>query len=205
MPDPVNRVILAIDAALSCCSVAVLEGEEVVAHLSEPMTRGHAERLAPMADEAMQAAGLPFAALDRIAVTTGPGSFTGLRVGLAFARALALALQRPCVGFSTLQVLALAEGSAGRRAAAIAAPAGVFFALYADGAPEVAPAWMTLAGACAHLDGAQLAGPGAVLLGAASPGVNPAAPVLARLAAHVDPALHPPQPLYLREPYAEAP
>lgn len=199
-----NRAILAVDTALSRCSVAVLQGDAVLAHLSEPMTRGHAERLAPMAAEAMQAAGLAFAALDRIAVTTGPGSFTGLRVGLAFARALAAALSRPCVGVSTLQVLALQDGAAGRRAAAIAAPGGVFFAVYADGREEAAPARMTVAEACARLHGAQAAGPGAALLGCAAGGEHLDAVALARLAAALDPAQHPPQPLYLREPYADA-
>lgn len=205
MPDPVNRTILAVDTALSCCSVAVLQGDAVLAHLREPMARGHAERLAPLAEAAMLAAGLSFAALDRIAVTTGPGSFTGLRVGLAFARGLAAALQRPCIGVSTLKVLALEEGSEGRRAGAIAAPGGVFFAVYQNGSEVVAPARMTAAEACALLEGARAAGPGAALLGAASSREHPDATVLARLAAALDPAQHPPQPLYLREPYAEMP
>src|SRR3569832_1569253 len=70
------------------------------------MDRGHAERLAPMVEEVMMAAKLPFAALDRLAVTTGPGTFTGQRVGLAFARGLRVALQKPLIGITTLSAIA---------------------------------------------------------------------------------------------------
>ena len=80
-------IILGLDTALAACSVAVTRDGEVLAAMSEPMLRGHQERLAPMVQEVMAAAGLPFAALDRVGVTVGPGSFTGLRVGLAFAAA----------------------------------------------------------------------------------------------------------------------
>jgi len=73
--------LLAVDTALGACSVAVLDGDRVLAHRFQEMTRGHAEALAPMVDEAMRHAGIAFAALDRLAVTTGPGTFTGQRVG----------------------------------------------------------------------------------------------------------------------------
>src|SRR5579875_1278864 len=77
------------------------------------MERGHQERLAPMVAEAMAEAGLGFDRLERIVVTVGPGSFTGLRVGLACARAMALALDVSCVGVGTLQALvASAPGAA---------------------------------------------------------------------------------------------
>src|SRR6185369_17705817 len=70
------------------------------------MDRGHAERLAPMVDEAMRAAGVEFSALTRLAVTVGPGTFTGQRVGLAFMRGLRLALKIPLVGTTTLEIMA---------------------------------------------------------------------------------------------------
>src|SRR4051812_5279597 len=70
------------------------------------MDRGHAERLAPMVEESMR--GFEFAALDRLAVTTGPGTFTGQRVGLAFMRGLRLALKRPLTGITTLEAIAAA-------------------------------------------------------------------------------------------------
>lgn len=203
-------LILAVDTALSRCSVAVVRGDDALAHLSEPMTRGHAERLAPMAQEAMQQAGVTFAELARVAVTTGPGSFTGLRVGLAFTRGLALALAIPCLGFSTLEALALGEGCSGRRAAALPAPDGVFFALYQDGRAEIAPAFLAEAEALEALtvQPAQIFGPAAERFAKAahaSPMEAPDTVALARLALNADPAKHPPAPLYLRAPYATLP
>ena len=83
--------ILAVDTALGACSAAILDGETTLAHRFEPMERGHAEALAPMVEAAMRDANLAFAELDRLAVTTGPGTFTGQRVGLAFMRGLRVA------------------------------------------------------------------------------------------------------------------
>ncbi|OJU10776.1 MAG: tRNA (adenosine(37)-N6)-threonylcarbamoyltransferase complex dimerization subunit type 1 TsaB [Alphaproteobacteria bacterium 64-11] len=99
-------MVLAADTALGACSVAVLNGKRILAHRYEAMDRGHAEALAPMVDAAMQDAGLIFGALDRLAVTTGPGTFTGQRVGLALMRALRLALKIPLLGVTTLEVMA---------------------------------------------------------------------------------------------------
>jgi len=98
--------LLAVDTALGACSVAILEGDEVLAHIFEPMERGHAEILAPMVEDAMRQAELAFSALDRLAVTTGPGTFTGQRVGLAFMRGLRVALGKPLVGVTTLAAMA---------------------------------------------------------------------------------------------------
>ena len=88
-------IILALDTALDACSAAVLDGGRVLAARSEPMARGHQERLAPLVAEVMAEAGSASTGLDRIGVTVGPGSFTGLRVGLAFAKGLGVALDRP--------------------------------------------------------------------------------------------------------------
>jgi len=98
--------LLAVDTALGGCSVALLEGGDVLAHSFEAMDRGHAERLAPMVEETMAEAGVAFTSLDRLAVTTGPGTFTGQRVGLAFMRGLRLALKRPLTGVTTLEAIA---------------------------------------------------------------------------------------------------
>lgn len=100
--------ILAVDTALGACSVALLQDGKILAHIFEPMERGHAERLAPMVDEAMKTAKCEFAMLDRLAVTVGPGTFTGQRVGLAFMRGLRLALKRPLTGITTLEAIAAA-------------------------------------------------------------------------------------------------
>ncbi len=98
--------ILAVDTALGACSAALLDDERVLAHRFEPMDRGHAERLAPMVEEIVREANTDFASLDRLAVTTGPGTFTGQRVGLAFMRGLRVALHRPLIGITTLAAMA---------------------------------------------------------------------------------------------------
>jgi len=96
--------VLAIDTALEACSVAVLDTERAagIAHESIPMVRGHAEALIPLIARVLDRARLTFSEIDRIAVTTGPGSFTGLRVGISAARGIALATGKPAVGLSTL-------------------------------------------------------------------------------------------------------
>src|SRR5947208_8291712 len=99
--------VLAIDTALEACSAAVLDtGGGITASESVAMTRGHAETLMPLIARVMNSAGIEFAQLDRIAVTTGPGSYTGLRVGISAARGIALAAGKPAIGLSTLAGLA---------------------------------------------------------------------------------------------------
>src|ERR1051325_112446 len=100
--------VLAIDTALGACAAAVLDttAGAVALHESAPMQRGHAEALVPLVARVMQRAGMSFADIDRIAVTTGPVSFTGLRVGIAAARGLALAAGKPAVGITTLAAYA---------------------------------------------------------------------------------------------------
>ena len=101
-------LILAIDTALDACSAGILDTDagKLIAHESLPMKRGHAEALMPLIARVMKASGIAFTALDRIAVTTGPGSFTGLRVGLSAARGIALAAGKPAVGVTTLTAYA---------------------------------------------------------------------------------------------------
>ena len=100
--------ILAIDTALDACAAGVLDtrSSRLVAHESLLMKRGHAEALMPLIARVMASSGIGFAELDRVAVTTGPGSFTGLRVGLAAARGIGLAAGRPVVGITTLTAYA---------------------------------------------------------------------------------------------------
>ncbi len=101
-------LILAIDTALDACSAAVLDTEagRLIAQESQAMKRGHAEALMPLIGRVIAQSGVAFAGLDRIAVTTGPGSFTGLRVGLSAARGIALAANKPVVGVTTLSAYA---------------------------------------------------------------------------------------------------
>src|SRR5215813_1086591 len=101
-------LILAIDTALDACAAAVLDTgtSKIIAMESQAMKRGHAEALMPLIARVMKQSGLPFAALDRVAVTTGPGSFTGLRVGLSAARGIGLAANKPVVGLTTLSAYA---------------------------------------------------------------------------------------------------
>jgi tRNA threonylcarbamoyladenosine biosynthesis protein TsaB len=116
-------LILAIDTALDACAAAVLDTgtSKLIAQESLVMKRGHAEALMPLIGRVMKQAALPFAALDRIAVTTGPGSFTGLRVALSAARGLALAAGKPAVGLTTLSAYAAPLVSEGGEAPVISA------------------------------------------------------------------------------------
>lgn len=98
--------ILALDSALSSCSAAVIKDGEIVSEIFENRMRGQAERLLPMCQEVCAEAGLSFDDLEAIAVTRGPGTFTGVRIGLAAAKGLALALGIPLIGVSTLKVTA---------------------------------------------------------------------------------------------------
>jgi tRNA threonylcarbamoyladenosine biosynthesis protein TsaB len=104
-PDP---CILAFDTSAAHCAAALLSGGQVVAEAWEPMDKGQAERLLPLCEEVLAARGLSWADLDAVAVGTGPGNFTGIRIAVAAARGLALSLGIPAIGVTRLE--ALAEG-----------------------------------------------------------------------------------------------
>jgi tRNA threonylcarbamoyladenosine biosynthesis protein TsaB len=207
--------LLAVDTALGACSVAVLDGDAVRTHRFQEMTRGHAEALAPMVDEAMRHAGIAFAALDRLAVTTGPGTFTGQRVGLAFMRGLRVALQKPLIGVTTLEAMAAATGA--DRAAAIhdAKRGEAYLLLWEKHAVALVPTVMPFDDAVARIRAfgpCALCGTGAAAAGAAlGPGFalteirQPDALWVARLAMTRPAPDHPPAPLYLRAPDAKLP
>ena len=208
--------LLALDTCLGACSVAVCADGVALAAASEAMTRGHQERLAPMTREVMATAGLAFAQLDRIAVTVGPGSFTGLRVGLAFAKGLALALDRPCVGISVLE--AMGRGRPGFAAACIDAHRGqIYLQVFIDGHAAMAPDVLPVETAAARLielyagGPAALVGSGALLLqaalpqAAAEPDALPDPIAIAALAVAARAPLASPRPLYLRAPDAKLP
>lgn len=207
-------ILLALDTALETCSAAVLRGGEVLAARSEEMARGHQERLALLVAEVMAEAGVAFDQLDRIGVTVGPGSFTGLRVGLAFAKGLGVALDRPVVGVGTLA--AMGAGTSGFATAAVDARRGqIYLQAFRDGQPVSAPEALAAADAGRWLIDIDSTGPGlivgsgAALLASAFPSAasDPRAgadPVwVARLAQTADEA--PPVPIYLRAPDAKLP
>jgi tRNA threonylcarbamoyl adenosine modification protein YeaZ len=98
--------VLAFDTALRALSVAVLGDDDIRGRCFEARNRGHAEALFPMIEDVCRQAGVAYGEFDRIAVTVGPGTFAGVRVGLAAARGLAVALDIPVVGVSTLEVMA---------------------------------------------------------------------------------------------------
>ena len=115
MPDH-SDICLALDTALDACSVALALRGDALGHQTNAihligrsinLGRGHAEHLMSELEQVLAAANVAYADLTRLAVTVGPGSFTGLRVGLATARSLALALDIPLIGTSTLEALAL--------------------------------------------------------------------------------------------------
>ena len=214
--------ILAIDTSCRAASVAIVDSgrAEPLAAISRPMARGHAEALAPMVAEAAMGFEGGLATLDRIAVTVGPGSFTGIRVGVALARAMALALEVPVVGVSTLVAFAAPLLSAPRPgviAAAIDARHGsVYFQLFeASGRPLGPPRCDTLR-ECVRGIGAGpalLAGDVVDLVAAeahraglpydlAAAADAPDIVGVARLGLALDPAQHPARPLYVKPPDA---
>lgn len=209
--------LLAVDTALGACSVAVLEGDSVLVHRLELMERGHAESLAPMVEEAMSAAGLPFAAIDRLAVTTGPGTFTGQRIGLAFMRGLRVALHKPLVGVTTLS--AMAQGARAETGLALAAALhdarrNEVYLQIVGGAP-MDPIVLSFDEAVAAIaqrgDSIALAGTAAPAAHERLPNTTlssirqPDALWVARLARNLPDSSEPPRPLYLRAPDAKLP
>jgi tRNA threonylcarbamoyladenosine biosynthesis protein TsaB len=218
-----KMLILAIDTALDACAAAVLDtgSGKLIASESQPMKRGHAEALMPLVARVMKESGLPYAALDRVAVTTGPGSFTGLRVGLAAARGIGLAAAKPVVGLTTLSAYSapiVSEQSEHPIIAAIDARHDqVYFQVVGgDGRalirPKVAPISEALA--ASRFGAPHLVGNAATILAdrwpsdAARPCQVEAQPApdinwVAWLGAAVDPAAAPPTPYYLRAPDAK--
>ncbi len=233
-PRPQNELVtLAFDTTLDTCSVAVVAGAETLAHRADRLGRGHAEALLPMIEAVMTEAGTGYDGLDLVAVTTGPGTFTGQRIGLAAARGIGLARGLPVQGVSTLEVLAWMAGRNGLEAA----DAYVFVAMDArrgeiygqcfelplpPGGNRSAPACLP----AADIAGLAPPGPG-VIVGSGAPLVapllksaqhrlrTPDVPTVADAVAVAELAVmrvmaggfpkEPPAPLYLRAPDAKLP
>jgi len=215
--------ILAIDTALPAVSVCVLDTADALPEAVESvaMERGHAEALLPMIDRVMARIDGGFDSLGRIAVTVGPGSFTGLRVGIAAARAIGIACNIPVVGVSTLSALAapliLDEKDEAVGVAIDARHGNVFFASFAsDGRILRAPLLTSAREAISGFGSSaiRLAGSGAPMLAIEAWSAGIAADVVssasapdiayvARLGLLADPAAAPARPLYLKPPDAK--
>jgi tRNA threonylcarbamoyladenosine biosynthesis protein TsaB len=218
-------LILAIDTALDACSAAVLDtaASKIIAQESQPMQRGHAEALMPLIARVMKSSGTAFTALDRIAVTTGPGSFTGLRVGLSAARGIALAADKPAVGLTTLTAYAapvVAENGEHPIISAVDARHGqVYFqAVSGDGSPLIRPKLAPIEEAleAAKYGAPHLVGNAAKILADRWPAeapppfrvdMRPAPDIVwvAWVGAAVSPETAPAKPYYLRAPDAKPP
>lgn len=212
--------ILAIDTALPAVSACVLDhdAEEPIAVESQAMERGHAEALLPLIERVMSKVEGGFSTIDRVAVTVGPGSFTGIRIGLAAAQAIALACKAEIVGVSTLAALAtplILDPFEGVVAAAIDARHGRLYiaAFGADGRPLLTPRRVGALEAVRALGAGPLLliGSGAELMAkearargvAAKIAASQPAPdivYVARLGAAAQPETAPARPLYLKAP-----
>jgi tRNA threonylcarbamoyladenosine biosynthesis protein TsaB len=215
--------VLAIDTALGACSACILQDGEPVPLAAEtiPMERGHAEALMPLLDRLSAQVDGGFESLDRVAVTVGPGSYTGLRVGISAARGIGLAAGIPVVGVATLSAFLaplMVNERRGLFTAAIDAKHGHIYiqAIAPGGRTIIPPGLMT------YRDAIRLLGSGPLLVtGSASSMLAAEARVqgveckisdisaypditwVARLGALADPGQALPKPLYLREPDAK--
>ena len=213
--------VLAIDTALGACAAAVLDSQAgaILAAESIGMVRGHAEAVMPLIARVMDAARSEFVELNRIAVTVGPGSFTGLRVGISAARGIALAAGKPAIGLSTLSALAAPHVAARAGDTIIAAIDArneqVYFQVFApNGVTVVTPRLDRVRAAvrAVPVGPTVITGSGALLVAAHWPSGSPiprvedhAAPDIgwvARLGAAAQEEGSPPKPLYLRRPDA---
>jgi tRNA threonylcarbamoyladenosine biosynthesis protein TsaB len=214
--------ILALDTSMGACSAALLRDRSGAATLvarKAPMTRGHAEALMPMLEDLMEEAKLDFTELDLIAATLGPGSFTGVRVGVAAARGLALATKAKLWGTDSLTVMAqsvLADRGAPFAISIDAHRGMLYFGLFAgDGLRLEGPLLLNPKAAAAKISpNLRAFGSGAAILAEAArdigieielsrPDLQPDASNLAVLAAQANATLPTLRPLYLRPPDAK--
>lgn len=173
-----DRPILGFDTSAAHCAAVLLSGDRILAQRTEEMTRGQAERLLPLIEDVLAEAGVAWDEVGRLGVGTGPGNFTGLRIAVAAARGLALALDIPAIGVSSFDAI---TPEAGARAA-IPAPRDQVYLRDAAGEITLHPR-----------DEAEAAGP---LTFPPEPGTLAAA--IARAAARAEPPFTVPAPLYVR-------
>lgn len=207
--------VLAIDTSEAWCSAALVAKGASLGVKREKLGRGHAERLMPMIEELMAEAGCSLGDVARLAVVTGPGTFTGLRIGLSVARGLGLALSKPVIGLTGLSSVAgpVLESAGGIVHAVTDGRGGQAFHQMFEGLDAYGlPAPASDAG-CFDMDIIRekiSACPGLVAGSGATPAGSDTAvfggidPVwLARVAERLDPAVFPPEPTYFRPPDAK--
>lgn len=208
-------IVLGIHTAGPACDVALIRGDEVLAETLVPMTRGQDAQLPGLVDDLLQHTDTALSAIDRFAVVTGPGSFTGIRVGVAFVRGLSLATGAPSVGVTTLEA-ALPGGQQGSAIVALPAqkrPPDISFwtQTFRTGMPTDEATEMSAVQLQAKLsehphlvfgDSDALA---PHIQGAQIHAATPTARRAAQFAATLDPEDHPPRPTYARNPDAALP
>lgn len=207
---------LAIDCSARFCAAALHDagGDRILASASPDIGRGHAEQLPSVLQSVLADAGIDLSRVGRIGVTIGPGSFAGIRVGVAFARGLALALQVPSVGVGSLEAIAVpAARRNGKTAMAVldARRSHVWAMIVDAGGALIEPARELSPEAAAALaleHGCAITGSGAALLADIDNAlascivgdlVAPEIDDVARLAAGLHPAANPAEPRYLRD------
>jgi tRNA threonylcarbamoyladenosine biosynthesis protein TsaB len=211
-------LILAFDTTVAACSIALWRDGAVLARARETMDQGQAEALLPLIENVMREGGVDYMALDRIAVTVGPGSFTGVRVGLSAARGLGLATGKPVIGILTTEALAHAVPEKQHRiVAAVDTKRGDLYVQQFDAqhnplgephalAPDQLKAWIGDPSVVVVGDAAARAvaalGPHATL---STADALPDPTIIAALAAMRAPSASGPLPVYVRPPDAVIP
>ena len=211
---------LVIDTALQSCAAAIVRDGACLALSAEPLQKGHAEHVAPMVKAVLEEAGVSVKDLTRIGVVVGPGGFTGVRVGLAFARSMALGVKAEIMGVTSLKALAIMVNGADMIAPVIDARRDqVFAALYSAEGDEILAPFVSSPEASRQrlgdaVSAAKVAviGSGALLIGAEEADWEIEKGdgqidilTLAHYCAQAPLADHPPTPLYLRAPDVKAP
>lgn len=209
--------ILGVDTTQAACSAAIYDtsSQRICARIWQEMPRGHAEALPGMLTDVLKQADLSFSDIGKLATTIGPGSFSGVRIGLAAARGFALALDLPLVGINSLEAIAAGVENFQDKiimAACDARRGEIYVQIFANGQPTSPPQLLNIDEACslASETGAEIVGTASEMLGqlnndltlSAAPAL-PDAAIISQLAS--DRASQGPvQPLYLRKADAKA-
>ncbi|MBL8905361.1 MAG: tRNA (adenosine(37)-N6)-threonylcarbamoyltransferase complex dimerization subunit type 1 TsaB [Rhizobiales bacterium] len=212
-------IILALDCSLDSCSAAILDDARgVLAERFERMERGQAETIAPMLRDVMAKAAVTPQSLDRIGVTLGPGTFTGIRIGLACAKGLALALGKPVLGIDSLKAIAANAGDVPEPivVANDARQGQIYLGIYRGKETQLAPRRIALEDAPHFLPAGTLwvmgSAKAALIATAERADLRPRSEADIPIAAHfaplviaAEPDAMPLRPLYLAESYAKRP